>query len=179
MRILLAFALALCATAQTTSLSGRIVDSTLASITTATVEVRNLATETTQTLKTNSDGFFLLPALNPGAYSITAQATGFATALLMRTLGVKDEAIYEDYLLVNQLVPADQNAKMAAERFRAVAGRDIDPDQLKPLMGTRREWLANAFATINEKHGNFDNYRRKELNLSDKDVKELRQLLLQ
>ncbi|MCS7024466.1 MAG: carboxypeptidase-like regulatory domain-containing protein [Bryobacteraceae bacterium] len=79
-------ALAASASAQTASLSGRVLDSSLAAVQGALVEVKSLATQTKLTTQTNAEGFFLLPTLNPGAYSITITADGFATATMERAL---------------------------------------------------------------------------------------------
>jgi protein-tyrosine phosphatase len=115
----------------------------------------------------------------PLVYHCTAgkDRTGLATALLMKTLGVKDEAIYEDYLLVNKLVPPEMMAANL-KRMEAMLGK-VDPELMRPLMGTRREWLEGAFQTIEKQHGSFKNYRVKVMGVSDKDVRALRKRLLE
>jgi protein-tyrosine phosphatase len=105
--------------------------------------------------------------------------TGLGTALLMKILGVKEEAIYEDYLLVNQLVPADRLAQSSVERMKQMTGQEIPIELVKPMMGTQREWLSAAFAAIDEKYGSFDNYRREAMGISDSQARQLRRRLLQ
>jgi protein-tyrosine phosphatase len=105
--------------------------------------------------------------------------TGLSTALLMKVLGVTQTAIYEDYLLVNTLTPAERSAPEMAERLAKMTGRPVDVSLLTPMLGTRREWLDSAFAAINGKFGSFDAYREKELSLTAADVARLRARLLQ
>lgn len=113
----------------------------------------------------------------PMLYHCTAgkDRTGVSTAFLMKILGVPEESIYEDYLLVNKLVPPSKNAAETAKRLEAMAGRPVDPKPFEALMGTRREWLAAGFAAIPD----FDAYRREKLGISDADVAKLRARLLE
>ena len=104
--------------------------------------------------------------------------TGLSTALLMKVLGVTDEAIVEDYLLVNKLMPPEKTAAATAERFSAMTGAKLSAELLLPLMGTRAEWLTSAWKAIDAKYGSFDDYRVKALGLSNGDQKRLRRSLL-
>src|SRR5262245_12493036 len=68
------------ASAQQASLTGRITDGKDAVIAGASVKVTNLDTGITRQAGTNSEGFFTAPLLQPGAYRVTVEATGFKTA---------------------------------------------------------------------------------------------------
>ncbi len=70
--------------AQSSSLSGHIVDSSGAPIQGAKVVITSSATKESSTVQTNASGYYLLPPLNPGAYTMDASAPTFAT------LSVKD-----------------------------------------------------------------------------------------
>jgi protein-tyrosine phosphatase len=105
--------------------------------------------------------------------------TGLSAALLMRVLGVNDEAIVEDYLLVNKLMPPEKFAAASAERFSAMTGQKLSAELLVPLMGTQAEWLTSAWQAIDAKYGSFDNYRRQALGISDRDQQKLRRALLE
>lgn len=113
----------------------------------------------------------------PFLYHCTAgkDRTGAATALLMKILGVPEEQIYESYLLVNQLMPPAKFAAGMAQRIEKLYGAGIDPKVFEPLMGTKREWLAAGFASIQD----FDAYRREKLGLSDEEVRRLQARLLE
>ncbi|MGH9560891.1 MAG: carboxypeptidase-like regulatory domain-containing protein, partial [Terracidiphilus sp.] len=85
----LLFALALCVSmlgvrsvsAQATGnaqLNGTVTDPSGATVAGAKIEVRNTATNATSTATTNQSGFYAVPNLPPGAYELTATASGFA-----------------------------------------------------------------------------------------------------
>src|SRR5439155_17495605 len=63
----------------TATLTGIVQDSTGAVLPNVTVTVRNTDRNTTQSTTTNETGTYVLPALNPGNYSITAESPGFKT----------------------------------------------------------------------------------------------------
>lgn len=63
------------------AIAGVVNDTTGAVVPGAAVTVTNLSTDVSQTLKTNSDGFYEAPFLVPGRYKVTATATGFSTSL--------------------------------------------------------------------------------------------------
>jgi Carboxypeptidase regulatory-like domain/TonB-dependent Receptor Plug Domain len=66
----------------TTSLSGTVTDTSGAIIPGATVVVKNVGTATQFDAVTNESGYFSVPALDPGAYSVTVTLMGFKTAVL-------------------------------------------------------------------------------------------------
>ena len=82
----LCLALAVSAHAQgggaTTSLSGTVTDTSGAVIPGASVAVKNTATSTPFETVTNESGYFTVPALDPGTYSVTVTLMGFKTAVL-------------------------------------------------------------------------------------------------
>jgi hypothetical protein len=83
----------------TSTLSGTVTDSTGAVLPGANVIVKNMATSASSEAVTNEQGLFTVPALNAGAYSVTATLSGFKTVTL------KDIAI-------NAGVPADIKVTM-------------------------------------------------------------------
>jgi hypothetical protein len=66
----------------TTSLSGLVTDTSGAVIPGATVAVKNNATATEFTAVSNEQGSFTVPAIDPGAYTVTVTLMGFKTAVL-------------------------------------------------------------------------------------------------
>ena len=62
------------------SLTGNVTDPNGASLPGATVEIRNLDTNVANTVTTNDEGNFTFPLLNPGRYTLTVTAQGFAPA---------------------------------------------------------------------------------------------------
>ncbi|HEY7499985.1 MAG TPA: TonB-dependent receptor [Vicinamibacterales bacterium] len=66
----------------TTSLSGTVTDASGAIIPGANVAVKNAATGTTFETVTNESGYFSVPALDPGTYTVTVTLMGFKTAVV-------------------------------------------------------------------------------------------------
>ena len=64
------------------SLNGVVVDTQGGFIPGATIEIRNTATGVTETLVSNANGAFSMPALSPGLYTVTASLNGFKTSVL-------------------------------------------------------------------------------------------------
>jgi hypothetical protein len=59
------------------TISGTVTDSTQAVIPDATIVVRNISTNVTSRTQSNSAGIFVVPALPPGTYDLTAEKQGF------------------------------------------------------------------------------------------------------
>ena len=65
------------AQAVSATLLGSVSDKSGASVTSARVTIQDLATGTTHQVTTNESGNYTFPNLTPGAYSVTAEASGF------------------------------------------------------------------------------------------------------
>jgi hypothetical protein len=63
------------------SISGTVLDPQDLPVPTASVVVRNLETNVTQHARVNAAGYFEANLLNPGQYSVTAEAAGFRSAI--------------------------------------------------------------------------------------------------
>src|SRR5260370_33124518 len=74
--------IACCAWSQTitSSLEGNVKDPTGGAIPSATARILNVETNAVVELKTNAEGRFLAPTLQPGTYLVTVEAAGFKTA---------------------------------------------------------------------------------------------------
>lgn len=62
------------------SLNGTVTDPNGAALPGATVEIRNVETNVANTVTTNDEGAYSFPLLNPGRYTLTVSAQGFANA---------------------------------------------------------------------------------------------------
>ncbi|MCQ4082423.1 tyrosine-protein phosphatase [Streptomyces sp. RB6PN25] len=101
---------------------------------------------------------------------------GTSIAVILLALGVDREAIEADYLLSND----------AHRRYRIKRGADADPiavpevmELLSPLFEARTEYLAAAFATIDELWGSTDHYLTEGLGLTARHRERLHALLLE
>jgi Carboxypeptidase regulatory-like domain len=63
------------------SISGTVSDASGAAVPDATVTITNVATQATFVARTNSTGFYTAPSLPVGEYAVTAEKTGFKTAI--------------------------------------------------------------------------------------------------
>jgi protein-tyrosine phosphatase len=88
--------------------------------------------------------------------------TGFASAMVLLTLGVPRDTVVDDYLFSNACL---------AERHAAILERagaripDLEP--LRALLEVRREYLEAGLDAILDDHGSFDTYARDALGITD------------
>lgn len=129
------------------TISGTITDSSGAAIPNATVEIRNAATDVLRSLSTNDAGFYSVPNLVPGAYSIRVSAPGFAIA--QRT-GVS-LTVGAELALNFQLRIGDVNEVLeirgdppAVETTNATLSGVVDEKTVRELPLNARDWTALA-----------------------------------
>jgi protein-tyrosine phosphatase len=119
------------------------------------------------------------PAQLPAVVHCTAgkDRTGFASAMVLRTLGVPEATVYEDFLLTNHYTAQRIERTLWIIRFASLFR--TDPEQVRPVLGVERAYLEAAFAAIHESYGSFDAYRREALGLDDAETAAFRQLALE
>ena len=87
--------------------------------------------------------------------------TGFASAIVLRALGVPEETVFDDYLLTNVYTANEIERQLMLLRmylfFRT------GPEAIRPLLGVRRDYLQAAFDAIDEQYGSVDAYLREGL----------------
>ena len=90
--------------------------------------------------------------------------TGFAAALVLFSLGVPEETVFEDYLMTNRYRAAFQRSVLRwvplYSFFRT------EPDDLLPLLEARREYLQASLDAIDELHGSLDAYLADEVGVT-------------
>jgi hypothetical protein len=85
----------------TATLKGTVYDPQGAVIAKASVTATNSSTGVTKTVKSNSDGSYAIPALQPGVYEIAVEAQGFRKEVVKTfTLTVGTESVYDARLKV-------------------------------------------------------------------------------
>jgi len=102
---------------------------------------------------------------------------GFASAVTLRTLGVPEETVYEDFLLTNHYTA--QNIERMLWTIRLVSLFRVDPEQVRPVLSVERGYLAAAFDEIAKQYGSFDAYRRDALGMDDTRTAAFRRLALE
>lgn len=102
--------------------------------------------------------------------------TGFASAILLRVLGVPQETVMHDYMESKQhALDARKNQLLLLRVFKG----EEAADKLAIMMGVEEAWLRAAFEEIDAQWGSFDNYVREGLQLSDGDIAQLQNHLLE
>jgi protein-tyrosine phosphatase len=102
--------------------------------------------------------------------------TGFASAILLRILGVPLEKVMEDYLLTNQYFLQTHRWHLI---FATVVKGKKFAEIIKGFMQASPKYLGAAFEAIDREYGSFENYIYAGLNLSKKDVEQLKLLYLE
>src|SRR5260370_23461394 len=94
---------------------GRLSDQSGAVIVDAEVEIKNVETNQSVTVKTNQDGLYTIPSLRPGHYLISARKPGFKTVTVTQLeLNIQDNVVRNFALQVGSIaetvtITADQN----------------------------------------------------------------------
>jgi protein-tyrosine phosphatase len=116
-----------------------------------------------------------LPALIHCTYG--KDRTGVAVAIILRSVGVPQETVLEDYLLSNKFWESktDTYSCLAncASCFRTPRS------EVRALMEVRPEYLEAAFEAIDEKYGSFEGYLHEGLGIDDATLERLRSALLE
>jgi protein-tyrosine phosphatase len=119
---------------------------------------------------TDAFGTFMKVLAEPSNYPVVYHCqggkdrTGFATAVLFKTLGFSTEDIVADYLTTNLYDYASQK-KMLANTSEA----------LVPSIGAHEEQIRASLEAIDRQYGSFDNYLKQGLKLSDDEIQAIRE----
>ncbi len=101
--------------------------------------------------------------------------TGIGCALTLIALGVDEEAVYADYEFTNQAVDLEKRMPRIQERMELRLGRKLDPAALRPMLGVEIDYLRQAMAQIEAKHGSALNYLDEVLGVSEAQRASLRE----
>lgn len=109
----------------------------------------------------------LLESNEPTVFHCTAgkDRTGFAAALILRSLGASPRDVMRDYLLTNERL-----------RMPDVSRWGLAPEAAAVLWRVQPEFLEAAFAAIDEDYGGMEGYLREGLGLGNPQRERLRQL---
>ena len=99
--------------------------------------------------------------------------TGIFSALFLRLVGVPVEPVEQDYLLSNTYYGTDERIAGLARSLKT------SPDSARALLGVDLSYLRAAFQEIDQRYTSLDNYRRTMLGLSDDDLKQLKERVLE
>ena len=119
------------------------------------------------------------PDALPQVYHCTAgkDRTGFATAILLLTLGVPEETVINDYLLTNTY--SAEHIEDMLFKIKLMSLGQADVVALRSLLGVEEIYLRTALTTIKETYGSFDLYLDRELGIDEATRNALKQIFLE
>ena len=119
------------------TITGRVMDASKASIPSATVTVKNAATNESFTATTDSEGNFKVPFLRPGDYNVTVEAKGFKKAVRENfTVAISQIAAVDFSLEAGQItdtVTIEAAGQVVLESASADRGGVIDQQKVSEL----------------------------------------------
>jgi protein-tyrosine phosphatase len=109
---------------------------------------------------------------------------GWASALVLRTLGVPEDVVMEDYLLSQQYLAESNEETLATVRgivagVQGVPEDEVDMSTLEALLTVEPEYLQAAFDAVAEQYGDWDTYLTENLGLTPDEIEAFREQLLQ
>jgi protein-tyrosine phosphatase len=112
----------------------------------------------------------LLESKEPTVFHCTAgkDRTGFAAALILRSLGVPAEDVMRDYLLTNERLKPEPASR-----------HGLAPDVVTVLWRVQPEFLDAAFKAVAEDYGSLEAYFREGLGLRESQRERLKELYLE
>ncbi len=115
----------------------------------------------------------------PQVFHCTAgkDRTGFASAMLLRVLGVDEETVMQDYMLSEELL-ADAITRIVKQVTHRYPVPGIGK-KLRPILGVHPSYLAAAFEVIHEDWGDFDGFVQGALELNAEDIEALKTIFLE
>lgn len=109
----LAFLIPSAAQTELAHVNGRVTDQSNAVVVDTEVEIKNVDTNLSLTVKTNQDGLYAFPSLRPGRYQLSARKPGFKTVTVTQfTLNAQDH-VSRDFVL--QVGSASESVTVTAE----------------------------------------------------------------
>ncbi len=141
--LLQAFALQLSAQVATGRITGRVTDSTGAAISGATVTITNDATSVAQTVQSSATGTYVFEAVNPGSYTLSAEANGFGKFISQGIQAHIQDNLTIDVSLrlgtVGQQVTVTAAAPLLQAEDASV-GQTITEEQVNNMPLQSRDW---------------------------------------
>jgi Carboxypeptidase regulatory-like domain len=134
---------------------GHVTDPSGAVIAGAKVTVKNLTSNIAQTTVTNSAGDYTVPALDPGPYSITAEATGFSQAEAANVVLEIQQTVRQDFKLTVGSVSATVEVSASTQMLHTedtTIGQVLQADTIQSLPIVGRDFtnlmLTNVGTTV-------------------------------
>ncbi|MBR5432072.1 MAG: tyrosine-protein phosphatase, partial [Bacteroidales bacterium] len=102
---------------------------------------------------------------------------GIASALLLAALGASRETIVADFDATNKVYEKD--VKKYSRRVKLWGGKEQEIAVVKAFLGCNTENFVKALDTIDQRYGSLEAYIKGPLNLTDDDIRVLRERYLE
>jgi len=102
---------------------------------------------------------------------------GFAAAITLIALGVSKADVINDYMKTNAFT--QERIEEILGQIKLMSLYQADVEILRPLLGVEQIYIETAFKAAEEKYGSLENFIRVGLNISDADIKKLRNKFLE
>ena len=109
--------------------------------------------------------------------SIGKDRAGVGTALLLCTLGVPRETIYEDYMKTNLYLDEEMNHMVRYLESKMIVDNQT-MDKIRLLYRVKEEYLDCVFETIEKDYGSVEQFMKKALYKNQKTIEALRKKYL-
>lgn len=120
-----------------------------------------------------------LLALEDGGFMINCAAgkdrTGFGAAMILAALGVAEADIVADYLLSDRYFPIEREMDRVLRKYGGEAGGRLDPQLIRPMMETRREYIEAALEAIRRDYGSLERFLDEAMGVGPAERRELRE----
>ena len=100
--------------------------------------------------------------------------TGIASYLIQSLCSQKEELIFDNYLLSNQLL--NQRYATAEQKYTLKRNKKMTDLMLKVIGQVKLDYLKNSITFIKKEYGSNENYFLKKLNFSEKDLKNIKHI---
>ena len=101
--------------------------------------------------------------------------TGFAAAVMLLALGVSRDVVMRDYMLTAEFFDPHNEA----QRLRNKYDLDMEEQAFLPVLEVHEDYLAAAFASIDQRFASVDEYLADELGVAGAERAELRRRYLE
>tara|TARA_Y200000002_G_scaffold347132_1_gene322140 strand:- start:375 stop:1208 length:834 start_codon:yes stop_codon:yes gene_type:complete len=101
---------------------------------------------------------------------------GFAAAITLIALGVSREDVIADYMKTNAFTK--ERIEEMLSQIKLMSLYQTDVEILRPLLGVEQIYIETAFEAAEDKYGSLENFIKEGLNISDIDIKNLRNQFL-
>lgn len=103
--------------------------------------------------------------------------TGFASALLLKILGVSDQAIFEDYL--KTIKSREEDNKKILYEYSKKGLNKKSLDALSVMYSVKKDYLQQSFNVIKKNYGDFDTFLLQGIGITNKTIEKIREAYLQ